>query len=124
MSSDQGFDYIETDGGQEKVQYTTVLMVSIMRINDIMNRINETPHELHKLAVNLEDDDLKPNRLNFMSAVDGLELTFSPYIKPHLQEEIDNNNTQPDTVMQAKKRFRVLMKAIHSKGLLPLEIAG
>jgi len=119
-------EVIESDTGQEKINYSTVLFAQLLKINDILSRINETNPELFKIAANLDDDDLKPNRINFVNSVDALEITFDPYIDVKFKEKRDEvlRDESLNDVDKAKARFRIIVNAMKKKGLLPLELLG
>jgi len=149
MSEQKGGKYekgdwniIQTETGMEKLQYTQALIMQLIEINKIASRLAETPPDLHrinmeltKLATSLSDDDLKPNRNNFITAVSILESCFYPYINGVVKEELDKLNEghanktkcpycklgEMDDLRTAWLKHRILLRGMHMKGLLPVE---
>lgn len=128
MSADD-FNVIETETGQEKVNYMVVLMTQMMRINDIASRLNDTAPELHRInyemeksANGLSEDALKPNRINFITAVRIFRSTFYPYLKGNIKDEIETLDKKD--INEVEKTFQIYEKilfGLYAKGLLPIE---
>ena len=128
--SGEDFNVIETETGQEKVNYMVVLMTQMMRINDIASRLNDTAPDLHRINFELEkqasglsEDALKPNRINFITAVRIFRSTFYPYLKGTIKTEIEELDVL-ENVADVERAFMIYEKilyGLYAKGLLPIE---
>ena len=72
---------------------------------------------------NLEVDDLKPNRINFIESVEALLILIDPYIKEdHIEEIKKINEEEKNEVQSAKRKWRLAMTIMKQATLLPLEV--
>jgi len=122
--SDDGFSMIEGDQPGKKVDYNTMLMVALMQLNKLLGSINDVPPGLHSMAIDLKSDDLKPNRVNYASAVDGIEISLAHILvddKIFTTELAALELEELDLVDKAKKKHTILVKVMAKNGLLPLQ---
>lgn len=122
MEADDGFQVIEMDKPGNKVDFNTCVMIGMITCNKLLARINDVPPGLHQMAIELKEDDLKPNRLNYISAVDAIEITLAHLIEDDEQIKTDLDAiTETELVEKAKAKHKVLVKLMARNGLLPLQ---
>ena len=126
MSDDDGFSVVEGDTPGGKVDFNTCVMIGMITCNKLLARINDVPPGLHQMATDLSDDDLKPNRLNYVSAVDAIEITLTHYIEDDKNASAElkkiTESDKTDVVVLAKMKHRVMIKIMARNGLLPLQV--
>jgi len=127
MSDDMdGFSIVEGDQPGKKVDFNTMLMVALMQLNRLLGTINDVPPGLHAMAIDLKSDDLKPNRINYVNAVDGIEISLSHILMDdkHFKDELKalDETEMKDIVEKAKLKHGILIKVMAKNGLLPLQV--
>ena len=123
MSDD--FGVIETDRPGGKVDYHTMLMIMSINSGKLLSHINEVPPGLHQFASTLSDDDLKPNRVNYVYAVESISIKMTHLIQRDelIRQELDDleKKDYDDPVKKAMDKERILFKLMAKEGLLPLQ---
>jgi len=126
MSDDDGFQVIEGDLPGGKVDFNTCVMIGMITCNKLLAHINDVPPGLHQMAIELKEDDLKPNRFNYISAVDAIEITLAHIIEDDKQfkkefGELESKDFKDDVAL-AKAKHRILVRVMARNGLLPLQV--
>lgn len=139
MSFDnKNYEVFESDGQtSEKLDYTLVLMKQMRDCGYFMSRMNECPSYVYgaiTAGVNIDLENVKPNRLNFVNSVETLRIMLEPYVdktfkeamnKYRVEKSIENKDefaevTQND-IKISRYMFQQLMSLMARKSLLPIE---
>jgi len=119
--------FIEQDYLVAKLPYHNLLFIAMARCNDLLSRINEIPPQLFPMINQLNEDELKQNIINYCRAVDALEINIGHLLQNKKYQGItDQINQIPvkypdDRIKQAMEKHRLLVIAINTAGLLPLQ---
>ena len=126
---DEDFNPIDIDIPSKKINFNTAVFLGMIRCQELLGRLNEIPPHLVPMMQHLSEDDLRPNRINYVFAVKGLRITLhhivcdninSQAIKESLRN-IDNGEYK-DEVSRAMAVQEQLMLIMYQAGLLPTQM--
>ena len=125
MSDDDGVFIGEVEIPATSVDFKTVIMIAMLQCNKLLGRINDVPPGLHSMSVDLDVNDLKPNRINYVCSVDALQITLNHYLDEpsKIKDDLEALDKEEglDVVEKAKKRHQILILLMAKENLLPLQ---
>jgi hypothetical protein len=136
MSTEGEFveDVMEDDQSlSNKLNFEMILMKQLERTTFFLSRLNDTPsyvfHAMVNPQNNLNPDEIKPNKDNFIYSVIAMKSLLKPYHdklfieqEQKLLERFKERKSQKDSVELAKVRFNHIMELMSRKSLLPIQM--